>query len=125
MPEQSRAADLPECSIVVNDLAGKAFYAQHGPGYEPRWVAAAGEPDLPSSTVDYEIKHGARVIRIGDWPAPSEMWPDARERLARHLWTADAGSPDRWDSFNLDDEARAPFYTEVDKILAVIAGRED
>ena len=53
--------------------------------------------------------------------------PDQQQRddLARHLWVADGGSPDRWDSFNLDDEARAPFYTEVDKILAVIAGRED
>ncbi|MDG4792047.1 hypothetical protein O7626_40235 [Micromonospora sp. WMMD1102] len=47
-----------------------------------------------------------------------------RDNLARHLWTADAGSPDRWDSFTLDDGARVPFYTRADELLAVIAGTD-
>lgn len=72
-----------------------------------------------------------------------QVVPDARERLARHLFLADAGNPETWDglaagsaslaAYNTASGSRirmegadvlARFYAEADAILAVISGEE-
>lgn len=93
------------------------------------------------------LDDGARVL--GEVPAahdvpdaePLVLAPDARERLARHLWVADGGSGELWDGVAADvaraysdltpaetklaqESFRGKYLAYADEILAVIAGKE-
>lgn len=72
----------------------------------------------------YAVRHALAAERRNVGPV---LNADARERLARHLWVADAGSPSMWD--RIADrpyaDARASYYTKADVLLAVITGKED
>ncbi|MEU0078482.1 hypothetical protein ABZY58_11350 [Micromonospora tulbaghiae] len=64
MANQTSAAHLPGGSVVVDDFKGKAFYAVGDPGEPDRWVETTAE--RADSTVDYALRHGAEVVRVGD-----------------------------------------------------------
>lgn len=115
------AADLPDGSIVVDDLKGVAYYA--GGEGDHRWFKTA-DGKHADSVVDYAIRHGATVARIGDDAA----LPAMRKRLARHLYLKQAKT-DQWrqifiDAWNDKDFDRTPWLTEADELLAVIAGKD-
>jgi hypothetical protein len=57
------AGDLPDGSIVVDDLKGIVYYA--GGDGTHRWFRAS-DGEYADSVVDYAIKHGATVVRAGD-----------------------------------------------------------
>lgn len=59
--------------------------------------------------------------------------PDARERLARHWWVTDGGTPELWDKIAAGEHVDAPWWqvaldgrndylTKADALLAVITG---
>jgi hypothetical protein len=60
------AADLPEGSVVVDDVRGIAWYANADPGEEDRWDATGEKGCCVDSTVDWALQHGATVLRHGD-----------------------------------------------------------
>jgi len=118
------AASLPGGSVVVDDLKGTAFYAAGDPGTENRWSEALTE--RADSTVDYALRHGAHVVRVGDAYPPAPMLaPDARERLARHLFLSertDEWAPREWDMPQHVNQE--PYLRRADAMLAVITGQE-
>lgn len=60
-----RAADLPEGSVVVDDMRGIAFYAFTNPGDLPdRWTGD-GEGCVLDSAVDFALRNGGKVLRHG------------------------------------------------------------
>jgi hypothetical protein len=61
-----RAADLPEASIVADDLRGIAFYANAGPGEPERWDTTGEKDSTGDAAVDWAMRHGAEVVRVGD-----------------------------------------------------------
>lgn len=148
MAEQVQAAELPSGTVVVDDLKGVAFYAEAEPGEPERWgKTSTGESDL---TVDYMLRHGAQVVRVGDGqvsgelehlrvevaelraalqgPVP-EIADDARERLARHLYIEGCALDDlaakRWDSGTVAANRVEDYRRAADRILAVITGQGD
>jgi hypothetical protein len=60
-----RAADLPDDSVVLDDLRGIAWYANGAPGEEDRWDATGSEVRSDDSAVDWALAHGAEVLRVG------------------------------------------------------------
>jgi hypothetical protein len=66
-----RAANLPDGSIVVDDLKGIVYYAA-GDGPH-RWFKT-DDGENADSVVDYAIDHGATVVRVGDsGPPPTRV----------------------------------------------------
>ncbi|MCW6003824.1 hypothetical protein K1W54_04405 [Micromonospora sp. CPCC 205371] len=66
-----RAADLPDGSIVVDDLKGIIYYA--GGDRPHRWFKT-DNGENGDSTVDYVLQHGGTVVRVGDSvPVPTRV----------------------------------------------------
>lgn len=66
MAETIRAAELPEGSVVVDDMRGIAFYAFTAPGdLADRWIVTAEAGCVLDSAVDFALRHGAKVLRVG------------------------------------------------------------
>lgn len=129
MVEQTDAADLPGGSVVADDIRGVAYYAisSLGEGDDYRWVET-GQP-VADSTVDYHLRDGAVVVRVGESYTPTPtLPPDARDRLARHLYLqANTNQQGRaaglWDR-NHPKAERDAWLTRADVLLAVINGKE-
>jgi hypothetical protein len=64
MADQIPVADLPSGTIIADDLKGVAYYAVGEPGEDYRWHETMNE--TTDSTVDYALRHGAEVVRVGD-----------------------------------------------------------
>jgi hypothetical protein len=62
--DRPAVADLPSGSIIADDLKGVAYYAAGEPGEAYRWEKADVACD--DSIVDYALRHGAEVVRVGD-----------------------------------------------------------
>jgi hypothetical protein len=62
-----RAADLPVGSVVADDRSRIAWYATGRPGeYDDRWDATGSSVTSPDSSIDWALRHGATVLRVGD-----------------------------------------------------------
>lgn len=81
-----------------------------------RWVHVDGGLD-----VDHKAVFGRSVdqeeVRAGEMRLPA----DARERVARWLWRADAGGDSAW---AFAGDLREPFYAQADELLAEMCGPE-
>jgi hypothetical protein len=121
-------ADLPSGSIVVDDLKGVAYYAAGEPGEAYRWYETMYE--TTDSTVDYALRHGAEVVRVGDGGGRAAVLqpagPDSRERLARHLYlteSRDEHGEAHWDGGEVIAYVRDRYLRNADTILALIASK--
>ncbi|RKR92729.1 hypothetical protein BDK92_7207 [Micromonospora pisi] len=89
-----------------------------------------------------ERAHDAMPQRLGT--TLPVVTPDARERIAKHLWVADAGDPDTWDRIRaaetalaeynaaggsalrlVESDRRARLLAWADKILAIATSKKD
>jgi hypothetical protein len=61
-----RAADLPDRSIVVNDLVGHAWYASHDDSDGGRWKMTGGQWGADDTDIDEQLALSATVLRVGD-----------------------------------------------------------
>lgn len=102
----------PDPDPLVRELADTLWqietnYQREGSGHGSRF---AGER-LETVQARYLVRRVRESLTTGP----------AREKLARHLWIADAGGAKLWDSHGID---RTAWLDRADVLLAVITGKE-
>ncbi|MEV1315421.1 hypothetical protein AB0J14_04970 [Micromonospora arborensis] len=140
MTDQIRAADLPDGSVVSGE---RTTYIKDHPSKTAAWRGTRGGHHRDWE-VDEALTAGAQVLRVGsepsgemehlrvevaemraalEGPVPATPAPNARERLARHLWLEsrpnDPYAAAHWqagDSF----VNKEPWRRKADAALAVI-----
>lgn len=66
MTEPTRAADLPEGSVVLDDRRGIVWYAIGDPAGKDRWDATGTEVTSNDGAIDWALRHGAVILRVGE-----------------------------------------------------------